>query len=233
MKFFQGLHFHAVLDPGQRLSIDQNLAPQCLGAQSGREIGDIPDGAIIDAAFETDIPQGRVACGQSNAKVEIVAFLEPALAQLFDTSLHLDRHPDRPDSTCHERTLPLEVERVGARFGAWYELFPRSFGGFEGVRKRLPKLAELGFDVLYLPPIHPIGETARKGKDNFPDAEIDDVGSPWAIGSAQGGHKSVHPDLGTVDDVTRLAEAWRGAGFVRARRYEAWDNGRPPAVDGT
>jgi len=102
----------------------------------------------------------------------------------------------------------VDVDCVLARFGAWYELFPRSWGGFEGVRKQLPAFAELGFDVLYLPPIHPIGLTNRKGRNNTEQAEKGDVGSPWAIGSADGGHDAIDPSLGTEKDFRRLvAEA--------------------------
>ena len=107
------------------------------------------------------------------------------------------------------QTLPapihLEVDRPRARFGAWYELFPRSWGGLKGVEQQVPRLAELGFDVLYLPPIHPIGLTNRKGRDNALVAAPDDPGSPWAIGDATGGHDAVHSDLGTIDDLRSLA----------------------------
>jgi starch synthase (maltosyl-transferring) len=125
----------------------------------------------------------------------------------------VDRHPDRHDSTCLEHSLPLDVERVRARFGAWYELFPRSFGGFEGVRKRLPRLAELGFDVLYLPPIHPIGLTNRKGRNNSLEAKPGDPGSPWAIGGAEGGHDAIHPELGTVEEFEHLVTEAREHGL--------------------
>src|SRR5205085_602421 len=96
---------------------------------------------------------------------------------------------------------------VRARFGSWYELFPRSWGGLKGVRKTLPELAELGFDVVYLPPIHPIGHTNRKGRNNALKAKKKDPGSPWAIGDETGGHDAVHPELGTLDDVRELASA--------------------------
>jgi starch synthase (maltosyl-transferring) len=108
--------------------------------------------------------------------------------------------------------LVLDVDRERARFGAWYELFPRSWGGFRGVEKVLPQLAELGFDVLYLPPIHPIGETHRKGKNNAPKARKRDPGSPWAIGSEAGGHTAVHPELGTLTDFDRLVARGRELG---------------------
>jgi len=102
----------------------------------------------------------------------------------------------------------VDVDRELARFGAWYELFPRSWGGFEGVRALLPRFAELGFDVLYLPPVHPIGSTNRKGRNNALEAAPGDPGSPWAIGSEKGGHEAIDPALGTVADFERLvAEA--------------------------
>jgi starch synthase (maltosyl-transferring) len=104
-------------------------------------------------------------------------------------------------------SLPIEVDRLRARFGSWYELFPRSFGGLHGVQKQLPRLAELGFDVVYLPPIHPIGHTNRKGRDNSLTAGPTDPGSPWAIGDETGGHDAVHPRLGTKGDLIELTKA--------------------------
>ncbi len=101
----------------------------------------------------------------------------------------------------------IEVDRLRARFGSWYELFPRSWGGLKGVEKQLSKLAELGFDVVYLPPIHPIGHTNRKGRDNSLVAGPKDPGSPWAIGDETGGHDAVHRDLGTRKDLISLTKA--------------------------
>jgi starch synthase (maltosyl-transferring) len=111
------------------------------------------------------------------------------------------------------RSLPVVAEPVLAEFGAWYELFPRSFGGFDGVRKVLPEIAELGFDVVYLPPIHPIGTTNRKGRNNTLVAAPGDPGSPWAIGGPDGGHKAVHPELGTLGDFDRLVARARELGL--------------------
>jgi starch synthase (maltosyl-transferring) len=156
----------------------------------------------------------------------------------------VERHPDRHDATQLERSLPLDVERVRARFGAWYELFPRSFGGFDGVRKRLPKLAELGFDVLYLPPVHPIGKTSRKGRNNSLEARRGDPGSPWAIGGPEGGHEAIHPDLGTEKEFEKLVTEARDHGLEIAldfaiqcsadhpwlKEHPEWFNRRP---DGT
>lgn len=118
------------------------------------------------------------------------------------------------------KELQVVVDRERARFSAWYEMFPRScapepgqHGTLRDCEARLPYIAGMGFDVLYLPPIHPIGETNRKGKNNAPVAEPDDPGSPWAIGSAEGGHMAVHPQLGAVDDLVRLVDKAREYGI--------------------
>ncbi|MFE5034591.1 alpha-1,4-glucan--maltose-1-phosphate maltosyltransferase [Streptomyces sp. NPDC056683] len=118
----------------------------------------------------------------------------------------LARYPLRELVTTSE-PLPLLVERERALYGSWYEFFPRSegtperpHGTFRTAARRLPKIAEMGFDVVYLPPIHPIGTTFRKGPNNTLEAGPEDVGVPWAIGSPEGGHDAVHPDLGTIED---------------------------------
>ena len=131
----------------------------------------------------------------------------------------LQRHPERLDATISTPELPLWVDRERARYSAWYEMFPRSEGAtettsgtFAAAAKRLPDIAAMGFDVLYLPPIHPIGRTNRKGRTGPHDLNPgpDDPGVPWAIGSEDGGHKAVHPDLGTLDDFDDfVAEAQR------------------------
>jgi len=123
-----------------------------------------------------------------------------------------DETEDRAEVTSLAKPLELAVDRERARFGSWYELFPRSWGGFAGVEKVIPELAELGFDVVYLPPIHPIGETNRKGKNNMLKARPGDPGSPWAIGGADGGHDATHPDLGTIEDFDRLVSTGRQHG---------------------
>jgi starch synthase (maltosyl-transferring) len=115
--------------------------------------------------------------------------------------------PDRTLETVYSPALEVVVERPLARYGAWYEFFPRSADGaparhgtFATAARRLSYVAEMGFDVVYLPPIHPIGRTHRKSRNNGLQAKPDEPGSPWAIGSAAGGHKSVHEELGTLED---------------------------------
>ncbi|MEO5881870.1 MAG: maltotransferase domain-containing protein, partial [Caldimonas sp.] len=120
-------------------------------------------------------------------------------------------YPDRRLQTMFGGELPLVVDRERARFSAWYELFPRStspragvHGTFRDVEARLPYVAGLGFDVLYFPPIHPVGRVKRKGRNNALAAEADDVGSPWAIGAEEGGHTAILAALGTPEDFRRL-----------------------------
>ncbi len=122
---------------------------------------------------------------------------------------------DREQSTASE-TFEVEVERERARFGAWYELFPRSWGGLAGVREVLPEIAEAGFDILYLPPIHPIGLTKRKGPNDALEAAPGDPGSPYAIGGREGGHTAIHPDLGTMADFDGLLADAAGLGMELA-----------------
>ncbi|HEY3189177.1 MAG TPA: maltotransferase domain-containing protein, partial [Solirubrobacteraceae bacterium] len=133
--------------------------------------------------------------------------LEPTLADL------LNRNAERVEVTELDEPLEVDVDRVLARFGSWYELFPRSFGGFTGVQAQLPALAELGFDVLYLPPIHPIGHTNRKGRNNTLVAGPDDPGSPWAIGDEHGGHDAIHPALGRFEEFEALVRAAKEHGI--------------------
>jgi starch synthase (maltosyl-transferring) len=125
-------------------------------------------------------------------------------------------HPDRTRSTTSRPVLQLTVDRERARFGAWYEFFPRStgtateHGTLKTAAQHLQLVAQMGFDVVYLPPIHPIGESHRKGKNNTLKPAADDVGSPWAIGGREGGHTAIHPELGTIEDFDELvAEAER------------------------
>jgi starch synthase (maltosyl-transferring) len=151
-------------------------------------------------------------------KRPVAARLAAALTPEVDQAL--SRHPLR-DLVSASRPMPLRVERKRALYGSWYEMFPRSEGArvaqdgspvsgtFATAAERLPAIAAMGFDVVYLPPIHPIGATFRKGPNNTLSAGPDDVGVPWAIGSADGGHDAIHPDLGTIDDFDRFVETAR------------------------
>lgn len=130
------------------------------------------------------------------------------------------RYPDRSSAASYDHELEVIVDRVQARFSTWYELFPRSCsavpgrqGTFKDCESRLPYVASMGFDVLYLPPIHPIGITHRKGRNNATVAGPDDPGSPWAIGSSDGGHKAVEPHLGTLEDFRALLKSAKAHGL--------------------
>lgn len=121
------------------------------------------------------------------------------------------RYPERDLASRYDRGLTVIVDREKARFSTWYEVFPRScapelgrHGTLRDCEARLPYIASMGFDVVYLPPIHPIGRVSRKGKNNSAPSERNDVGSPWAIGSEEGGHTSIHPLLGTLEDFRRF-----------------------------
>jgi starch synthase (maltosyl-transferring) len=142
-----------------------------------------------------------------------------ALATGAELGALMVRYPD-PTPAVTSGTFPVEVERTRARFSSWYELFPRAAspdparpGTLRDVEARLPYVARLGFDVLYLPPVHPIGTTARKGPNGVRVAETGDPGSPWAIGAASGGHTAVHPELGTLADFDRLVAAAAALGI--------------------
>jgi starch synthase (maltosyl-transferring) len=146
------------------------------------------------------------------------------------TATRLERlmrlYPDRSRAARYPGALPVVVDRVRARFAAWYELFPRSQAGVAGVHgtfadveRRVPDIAALGFDVIYFPPIHPIGYAFRKGRNNALAAGTSDVGSPWAIGAVEGGHTAIHPRLGTLDDFRRLVRTVREHGMEVALDY--------------
>jgi starch synthase (maltosyl-transferring) len=141
-----------------------------------------------------------------------------AIALADQTATLMRRYDERHYATHYGRELEVVVDRERARFGAWYEFFPRSCDGarhgrFADCDARLAYAAALGFDIAYLPPIHPVGRSFRKGKNNTLAPTPDDVGSPWAIGAAEGGHKSIHPQLGTLDDFRRFVARARELGM--------------------
>ncbi len=201
-------------DAGQDLSVDFLI---------GAELADVPE--LRDASLPAEV--------RYRAAIEAV----PPL-------------PDPTRVSTYERTLFVTVDALRARFSTWYELFPRSARGdgqhasFRDVVKLLPEIEAMGFDVLYLPPVHPIGVTERKGKNNALSAKRGDVGSPWAIGGPEGGHKALHPKLGGFDDFHALIKESQKRGIAVAldiafqcspdhpyvREHPEWFRSRP---DGT
>ncbi len=179
------------------------------------------EGAALVAAAAARATDRSDACALGEAAQHLSA--GAAVARRIETALSatlyemMSRHPDRSDEARSARTLAVDVERERAGFGAWYEFFPRScapepgrHGTFADARARLRHAAAMGFDVVYLPPIHPIGTTNRKGPDNAQVSAPGDPGSPWAIGGADGGHCAVHAELGSLADFDAfVAEARR------------------------
>ena len=212
-------------------------------------------------ALEVDRLEGRaLVAAASRRRPRLQSFLdafdaagEAAAAQLLldpELQLLMDEADERPFAVTSS-PRPVEAERIAARFAAWYELFPRSqtddagrHGTFDDVIGQLPRIRAMGFDTLYFPPIHPIGRKHRKGRNNQLVAEPGDPGSPYAIGSEEGGHDAVHAELGTLDDFRRLIAAAREHGLEIAldfaiqcspdhpwlRQHPGWFDWRP---DGT
>jgi starch synthase (maltosyl-transferring) len=186
------------VDAGQDVSVELQIGAGLVRGARSRASGD--DKRRLQSAA-TAISRKR----SSTRKVNLA--LDEELARL------MTRYSDRRFATTYERELTVVVDRERARFSTWYEMFPRScalrpgrHGTFKDCEKRLPYIGAMGFDVLYLPPIHPIGHTHRKGKNNATVAGPKDPGSPWAIGSEEGGHKAVNPMLGTLKDFRRLMD---------------------------
>ncbi len=192
-------------DAGQDVESDLKEGAQLIREGSGRSRG--KDAGWLKAKAD-------IIDGTGELSIRVKSALEEELAEI------LERYPDRERARRFSRTLSVVVERERARFGAWYEMFPRSAGEdprrsatFKEAEERLPEIAAAGFDVLYLPPIHPIGRTHRKGPNNTLAAAGDDPGSPWAIGSEEGGHKAVEPSLGTLADFDRFVAAAKKVGL--------------------
>jgi starch synthase (maltosyl-transferring) len=184
--------------------------------EAGQDVAvDLEVGALLvdGAARRARGEQGRAlrAWAKRLRAGDVEAATEAGLSDgLFEL---MDAYPDRRLATTYERQLEVRVDRERARFSTWYEMFARSASSdagrhatFKDVAERLPYVAAMGFDVLYLPPIHPIGRAFRKGRNNTLDPGADEPGSPWAIGSEEGGHTTVHPELGTLEDFDALVE---------------------------
>ena len=207
---------------------------------------------ISEAAGKANVTDGawlrqqlEILRTQSDSEQQRAAATDPTLLDM------MAKYAGREFATEFDRELVIVVDPVYARFSSWYELFPRSashdgtrHGTFADCEARLPYVAAMGFDIVYLPPIHPIGTNFRKGRNNSPSADQGDVGSPWAIGAAEGGHKAIHPQLGTMQDFRRFVASASRHGLQVAldiafqvapdhpyvREHEDWFRKRP---DGT
>lgn len=195
------------IEAGQDVSVDLLIGANLVAEAAVRTTG--PDAVVLsDAAL-------RLRADTATAERTRLA-LDDAL----DAAMR--RNHDRSSETVAP-VLQVSVDPVLARFSSWYELFPRSaspeagrHGTFADVIERLPYVAGMGFDVLYLPPIHPVGSTFRKGPNNVTTASEGDPGVPWAIGSAAGGHMAVHPELGSIEDFRKLVQAAEEMGIAVA-----------------
>jgi starch synthase (maltosyl-transferring) len=192
-------------------------------AGAGQDVGtELDEGMLLLRALEPHVPDIRRP------------LVLEALTRLADTSLPLEARLNAglddavavaldqvplPADVTSAKPMPVWVDRERALCSAWYELFPRSEGGFAGVQKRLPAIVDMGFDVVYLPPIHPIGRTARKGPNNTLLAGPDDPGSPWAIGGPEGGHTDIAPELGSLADFRALVDEASALGVEIALDY--------------
>ncbi len=186
------------LDAGQDIPLELTEGRELVAQAAARAGG--PDAKALEKTLK-DLDGAR-----DDRRAEIM--MSDAVRDL------MARWPDRSRAVRYDRTLEVFVDRVAARFAAWYEMFHRSqgtvegqWGTFDDCRRRLPEIKALGFDVIYFIPIHPIGRTHRKGPDNTLVAGPDDPGSPYAIGAEEGGHTAIHPELGTLEDFRRFVAA--------------------------
>jgi starch synthase (maltosyl-transferring) len=187
-------------DAGQNLALDLKTGAQFVAGAAG---GAIPTDAQKLRAFAEQLR--KVDGGEGVAAIALAE--DPELISLMSV------YRDRSGDTIYEKELVVRVDRPRARFSTWYEMFPRSCtnsaqrpGTLRDCAEYVEYVADMGFDVLYLPPIHPIGLTERKGKNNSTTPGPSDPGSPWAIGSKDGGHKAIHPELGAFADLAALRE---------------------------
>jgi starch synthase (maltosyl-transferring) len=191
-------------DAGQNVNVDLQIGLEYIDRAIKKAVGD-------DTSTLRDISEEVKGNDQKRAVITAVG---------KDLTELMDRYGDLSSASRHQKELLVVVDRKKAVFSAWYERFPRScaqepgkHGTFKDCEAVLPEIARMGFDVLYLPPIHPIGRTKRKGKNNNPLCNEGDVGSPWAIGAEEGGHKEVLSELGTIDDFRHLAERSKDYGI--------------------
>jgi len=200
--------------------------------EAGQDVSlELQEGAILvdAAARRTRFGEPRKALARAATLLgNTVLSMEERARAALDPGLHalMQVHAVPSDLTSYRHELAVVVDRERAGFASWYELFPRSQGAAPGVHgtfataaRQLDRVATLGFDVVYLPPVHPIGHTFRKGKNNTLTPGPDDVGSPWAIGNEHGGHTAVDPNLGTLDDFDRFVRRANELGLEVALDY--------------
>jgi starch synthase (maltosyl-transferring) len=193
------------IDAGQDVHVDLLIGAQMIQDVASRATA---EDAAVCSRYARRLREKKDTQSKKNAALD---------AELLNV---IERYPERHLVTQHEKRLGVVVDREKARFSTWYEVFPRScspepgrHGTLQDCEASLPYIASMGFDVVYLPPIHPIGQTFRKGKNNSVSAQHDDVGSPWAIGSDEGGHTSIHRQLGTLEDFKRFISGARENGL--------------------
>jgi starch synthase (maltosyl-transferring) len=209
----------ARIDAGQDIAIELLVGAELVDA--GAQRADATDRRVLSLVASHLWSAADGLAGE--VSVEITAWSGASTLGEFvfsDELAHLMHRCGDPDRSMTSEVFTVEADREKARFSAWYEMFPRSaspdplrHGTFADVRAKLPYVAHMGFDVLYLPPIHPIGRTGRKGRDGATAAAAGDPGSPWAIGAPEGGHTAVHPELGTLEEFRDLVTAAAARGI--------------------
>ena len=193
-----------------------------LGAGQDLSVELAEGAALLGARAKKAAKEDRPALAAARATLEDESLSAwDRLRDALDSDIgDLLQGPGSTKELTKTKSFPLWVDRERALYGGWYELFPRSEGGLrQTADNRLPAVADMGFDIVYLPPIHPIGTTKRKGRGNSLEPAADDPGSPWAIGSKEGGHTAIHPELGTEKDFAHLVETARGLGMEIALDY--------------
>ena len=186
-------------EAGQDISVAAAMGARLIQSAADRAQGS--DAQKLAAQFAAELKSLSLTGGEAVAK----------LARNAELAALMRRYTDRSRATTYDKQLSVTVDREKARYSTWYEMFPRSsamapnkHGTFRDCMQRLGYVSQIGFDVLYFPPIHPIGRIHRKGKNNTTEPSPDDPGSPWAIGAKEGGHMAIHPALGTIEELKQL-----------------------------
>jgi starch synthase (maltosyl-transferring) len=208
------------IDAGQDVALELLVGAELLEAGAQRSAAAAATKTLSMAAADLRHGQGGLTSSASTVVAEATGAADLGALVFSEALAHLMDHCGDPELSASSDIFTVMADRAKARFSTWYEMFPRSAspdpsrpGTFADVQAKLPYVAHLGFDVLYLPPIHPIGRTGRKGRDGATAAAPDEPGSPWAIGAAEGGHQAVHPQLGTIAEFRDLVTAAAARGI--------------------